>query len=447
MTTTTAGLKLCKDLADAHGIDLDLVLQVAEVTDCDESAMLARLRPATAAASSTPEADRSPKGAGGRAVEPSAKLKACPDLRKGASRSDQLAWITRAGAFGRHPVVDVVRTGPAASSWVRFRRDGAPDVVLLFASLMAPRLLVPALSCFRAPDDDRLPAKRITISRCHQLVFAVNQLCPLHVETAVEQAAAIFGEFLSGASVAGDDFDCDGDTVARFELATALSPALGLPRYALNRGRPVVAVSGLLAAGRRLGYKEDEVEGIFEAAGWERIPVDGRACRGKDRKGVPHATVITFRAPDAGWGDQGDQGMTKGVTKPPSAASPCKPGGDQADQATLARARAREDDPLSSASLDDLRARCPDGVGARVDGQRFRWGWMVRNLLIKRDGVCCASCRRDFARERLEVEVDHVIPLALSGPHAMDNLQLLCADCHAAKTAEDRAEIREARDG
>lgn len=35
--------------------------------------------------------------------------------------------------------------------------------------------------------------------------------------------------------------------------------------------------------------------------------------------------------------------------------------------------------------------------------------------------------------------VDHVLPLADGGPDELDNMQALCADCHATKTAEENS--------
>jgi len=37
-------------------------------------------------------------------------------------------------------------------------------------------------------------------------------------------------------------------------------------------------------------------------------------------------------------------------------------------------------------------------------------------------------------------EVDHIVPLSQGGPDEWDNLQGLCHDCHAAKTAREMRE-------
>jgi 5-methylcytosine-specific restriction protein A len=42
---------------------------------------------------------------------------------------------------------------------------------------------------------------------------------------------------------------------------------------------------------------------------------------------------------------------------------------------------------------------------------------------------------------------DHVVPLSLDGPDTFANCQLLCVDCHAAKTAREAADARAAQSG
>lgn len=51
-----------------------------------------------------------------------------------------------------------------------------------------------------------------------------------------------------------------------------------------------------------------------------------------------------------------------------------------------------------------------------------------RKLLIRRDGRACRFCG---SSENLTI--DHVIPKSIGGTNDLRNLQLLCADCNAAK--------------
>jgi 5-methylcytosine-specific restriction protein A len=48
----------------------------------------------------------------------------------------------------------------------------------------------------------------------------------------------------------------------------------------------------------------------------------------------------------------------------------------------------------------------------------------------------CEHCRL-AGRVRLADELDHIIPLFMGGTDTEDNLQPLCTDCHARKTADE----------
>ena len=56
----------------------------------------------------------------------------------------------------------------------------------------------------------------------------------------------------------------------------------------------------------------------------------------------------------------------------------------------------------------------------------------------------CAKC---LPKLTVANEVDHVIPLDKGGTDAPDNLQSLCHDCHADKTAKDTGKQRKPRIG
>jgi 5-methylcytosine-specific restriction protein A len=50
----------------------------------------------------------------------------------------------------------------------------------------------------------------------------------------------------------------------------------------------------------------------------------------------------------------------------------------------------------------------------------------------------CVHCEA-VGRTTIATEIDHIIPIAAGGADADHNLQPLCHDCHARKTATERA--------
>lgn len=74
------------------------------------------------------------------------------------------------------------------------------------------------------------------------------------------------------------------------------------------------------------------------------------------------------------------------------------------------------------------------GSTVRIRGRR----WMTTRMRIAaRDSFCCAECGRAW-NEHLD-HVDHRVPLEAGGSNDDANLQLLCVDCHARKTAAEAA--------
>lgn len=61
----------------------------------------------------------------------------------------------------------------------------------------------------------------------------------------------------------------------------------------------------------------------------------------------------------------------------------------------------------------------------------------TRRRILARDGHQCVQCG---SAERLEV--DHILNIARGGTHDLNNLQTLCTECHAAKTARESGEWR-----
>lgn len=64
----------------------------------------------------------------------------------------------------------------------------------------------------------------------------------------------------------------------------------------------------------------------------------------------------------------------------------------------------------------------------------------VRLRIFDRDQGRCQSCTRKVGIGGEAYQYDHIVPLIAGGAHSEANLQLLCTDCHKAKTREDVAE-------
>lgn len=63
--------------------------------------------------------------------------------------------------------------------------------------------------------------------------------------------------------------------------------------------------------------------------------------------------------------------------------------------------------------------------------------WRERKAeVLARDGGVCANCQGPGTH------ADHIVPKAMGGTDALDNLQTLCAPCHYRKTARDANEAR-----
>ncbi|MGH8738020.1 MAG: HNH endonuclease, partial [Burkholderiales bacterium] len=61
---------------------------------------------------------------------------------------------------------------------------------------------------------------------------------------------------------------------------------------------------------------------------------------------------------------------------------------------------------------------------------KYRWA------VLKRDNYRCAKCGASPASDHsVELEVDHIIPVARGGSNDLANLQSLCQKCNQGKKA------------
>lgn len=74
-----------------------------------------------------------------------------------------------------------------------------------------------------------------------------------------------------------------------------------------------------------------------------------------------------------------------------------------------------------------------------VERKRGSAGVKDRLRIRERDCGLCQECRRN-GRTTLGAEVDHTVPLWKGGSDDAGNKELLCKQCHEAKTAREATE-------
>jgi 5-methylcytosine-specific restriction protein A len=75
------------------------------------------------------------------------------------------------------------------------------------------------------------------------------------------------------------------------------------------------------------------------------------------------------------------------------------------------------------------------GSPAAVERIRGREHDRIRQRILVRDGAACVKCGCG-----LNLEIDHVVPLARGGQEGDVNRQALCVGCHALKTLNEEKE-------
>ena len=81
------------------------------------------------------------------------------------------------------------------------------------------------------------------------------------------------------------------------------------------------------------------------------------------------------------------------------------------------------------------------GRGSRHDrGYGSDWT-RLRLRILKRDMHLCQPCLRK-SRATPATQVDHITPKAKGGTDDDDNLEAICAECHAVKTTAEAAEAQ-----
>jgi 5-methylcytosine-specific restriction enzyme A len=73
-------------------------------------------------------------------------------------------------------------------------------------------------------------------------------------------------------------------------------------------------------------------------------------------------------------------------------------------------------------------------------GYGYRWQ-KLRERILRRDDYLCQPCLA-HSRVTPATEVDHITPKAEGGTDDPGNLQAICRECHAEKTAREAAEAQ-----
>lgn len=83
-------------------------------------------------------------------------------------------------------------------------------------------------------------------------------------------------------------------------------------------------------------------------------------------------------------------------------------------------------------------ASAPRAAGHQRQARGRTWR-VIRDRVLQRDCGLCQECRRND-RLRAACEVDHILPVWKGGTDDDANLESLCHDCHAKKTAAEQRE-------
>ena len=98
--------------------------------------------------------------------------------------------------------------------------------------------------------------------------------------------------------------------------------------------------------------------------------------------------------------------------------------------------------PATVMSAGFLLSMRIDSHTPRSRGRRWT---RLREQVLRAEPRCLACLKA--GRLTVATEVDHILPLHRGGGDASDNLQPLCHDCHADKSAAERGARRRAATG
>lgn len=83
-----------------------------------------------------------------------------------------------------------------------------------------------------------------------------------------------------------------------------------------------------------------------------------------------------------------------------------------------------------------LKEAFPRATAASRGYNSKQW-YAIRKQALLRDNWQCRSCGRICANKR-EAQVDHIVPKKDGGLDELNNLQVLCIECHGRKTRNEQ---------
>lgn len=230
----------------------------------------------------------------------------------------QCEWLTVVFNLNpEHPITGGTHAGVRGQDGhVMFTRQGAPEIRFEPAGrLMKPDRLTETLEAWGQPYDGQVYGYKG--EHCRQINHVARMLYGRSEALSVEQETAGIVSVYVQSAEAVEGFTTYGNTVQRYEAATALQRELDAagrpivaPRYLIdqNTGELVIRLQDLGDAARRFvgsTLARGWLDGRMISLGWQRITIDGHEQPGRAGRSGPHARCYCYRGLVAGPPEEG----------------------------------------------------------------------------------------------------------------------------------------------